>query len=228
MVDALRASGAVTTDRVEQALRHVPRHRFLPGVDVEAAYADVAVVCKRAPDGTPLSSASQPAMVATMLELLDVRSGQRVLEIGTGTGYNAALLEALVGAEGSVVTVELEEDLAAGAARVLDAVGAGGVAVVLADGAAGHEPLAPYDRIIVTAGVPDLAEAWTEQLDEGGRLVAPVVGPDGLGSVVVADKVGGEIVRRSATRCGFLLLRNTPATPAAPAGSPPATGAPPT
>lgn len=198
----------MTTDRVEHALRLVPRHLFLPEVDVEDAYADVAVLFKRSHDGTPISSASQPTMVAAMLELLDVRSGHRVLEVGTGTGYNAALLAVLVGHEGSVVTVELEDDLAEDAARVLAATVAGGVEVVRGDGAAGHPPGAPYDRIIVTAGASGLSEAWTQQLAEGGRVVAPVVGEDGVGSVVVLDEVDGDVACRSAIPCGFLLMRS--------------------
>ncbi len=208
MVDALRTAGTVTTDRVEHALRLVPRHLFLPDVDVAVAYLDTAVLFKRSLDGTPISSASQPTMVAAMLELLDVRSGHRVLEVGTGTGYNAALLAVLVGHEGSVVTVELEDDLAANAARVLAAMGAGGVEVVCGDGAAGHPPGAPYDRVIVTAGASDPSGAWTQQLAEGGRVVAPVVGDDGVGSVVVLDEVDGDVVRRPAIPCGFLLMRS--------------------
>jgi protein-L-isoaspartate(D-aspartate) O-methyltransferase len=215
MVDALVESGVVTSGAVEQAMRHVARHCFLPGEDVAAAYADRAVVFKRSAQGQPLSSASQPTMVAAMLELLDVRRGQRVLEVGTGTGYNAALLSALVGPDGSVVTVELEDDLAEGAARVLAASGAGPVEVVCGDGGAGHEPGAPYDRIIVTVGAPDLEVAWTEQLVDGGRVVAPIVGADGLGSVMVADKVGGALERRSEVPCGFLLMRSTSSTPPA-------------
>jgi protein-L-isoaspartate(D-aspartate) O-methyltransferase len=212
MVDALEEAGVVTSEAVGRALRDVPRHCFLPAEDVVTAYADRAVVFKRSPDGQPLSSASQPTMVAAMLELLDVRRGQRVLEVGTGTGYNAALLSTLVGPDGSVVTVELEEDLAERAARVLAATGAGPVEVVCGDGGAGHAPGAPYDRIIVTVGAPDLERAWTEQLVDGGRVVAPVVGGDGIGSVVVVDKVGGALERRSEVPCGFLLMRGTSST----------------
>ena len=210
MVDGLRERGALTDVRVEEALRAVPRHRFLPGVELAEAYADRAVVVKRAGGGTPLSSASQPAMVAAMLEALRVGPGHRVLEVGAGTGYNAALLGALVQPGGEVVTVELEADLADRAAAALAETGVERVRVVRGDGAEGFPPGAPYDRVIVTAGAGAVRAAWPEQLVDGGRLVVPIVGADGVGSVLVLDKVGPELVRRSEIPCGFLPLRAAP------------------
>jgi protein-L-isoaspartate(D-aspartate) O-methyltransferase len=210
MVDGLGERGALTDVRVEQALRAVPRHRFLPGVALAEAYADHAVVVKRAGGGTPLSSASQPAMVAAMLEALQVGPGHRVLEVGAGTGYNAALLAALVVPGGEVVTVELEADLADRAAAALAETGVERVQVVRGDGAEGYPPGAPYDRVIVTAGAAAVSTAWPEQLVDGGRLVVPVVGADGVGSVLVLDKVGPELVRRSEIPCGFLPMRARP------------------
>src|SRR3954465_10269217 len=102
MVASLARSGVVVTDSVEHVLREVPRHRFITEADAEAAYTDNALVVKRAADGTAISSASQPTVVATMLEQLQLNRAQHVLEIGTGTGYNAALLSKLVGSEGHV------------------------------------------------------------------------------------------------------------------------------
>src|SRR5215204_4057723 len=122
--------------------------------------------------GRPISSSSQPAIMAVMLDQLDVRPGQRVLEIGTGTGYNAALLAELVGGSGAVTTVDIDADLVEQAGRNLDAAGvggvdvvrgdgsAGGVDVVRGDGSAGWPDAAPYDRIILTAAARDLAPAW--------------------------------------------------------------------
>ena len=210
MVDGLKERGALADVRVEEALRSVPRHRFLPGVELADAYADRAVVVKRAASGTPLSSASQPAMVAAMLEALRVSQGQRVLEVGAGTGYNAALLGTLVRPGGDVVTVELEADLAERAAAALDDTGAERVQVVRGDGADGFPAGAPYDRVIVTAGAAAVSTAWAEQLVDGGRLVVPVVDADGVGSVLVLDKVGPELVRRGEIPCGFLPLRAAP------------------
>jgi protein-L-isoaspartate(D-aspartate) O-methyltransferase len=210
MVDELKRRGALADVRVEEALRALPRHRFLPGVTLADAYADRAVVVKRAGGGTPLSSASQPAMVVAMLEALQVAPGQRVLEVGAGTGYNAGLLGSLVRPGGEVVTVELEADLAERAAAALADAGIDGVRVVRGDGADGFPAGAPYDRVIVTAGAAAVSTAWVEQLVDGGRLVAPVVGADGVGSVLVLDKVGGELVRRGEIPCGFLLMRAAP------------------
>src|SRR4051794_11961762 len=101
--EALQKSGATRTDNVARALGAVPRQLFVPLESRDAAYRDDAVVLKRDREGTPISSVSQPTMVAVMLELLEVHSGDRVLEVGTGSGYNAALLSLLVGGDGVVV-----------------------------------------------------------------------------------------------------------------------------
>ncbi len=147
-----------------------------------------------------------------MLEQLELGRGQRVLEIGTGTGYNAALLSNLVGPEGHVVSVEIEPDLAERADRTLGEVGTKGVQVVVGDGATGYSPGAPYDRIMVTTGATSLAEAWTNQLLDGGRLVAPIVDQNGVGLILVFEKIDGELVQLHETVCGFLVMRDRPSS----------------
>ena len=163
LVDELKARGHVRSDAVENALRSVPRHVFIPWREHADAYRDTdgAIVD---PDTTPetCSTVSQPAAVAMMLEADAVESGMRVLEIGAGSGYNAALLSHLTGESGHVVTVDLE---AAGFAQVQ---------VVQGDGALGYPPGAPFDRIVATVGLPDIPSAWPEQLAPGGRIVAPL------------------------------------------------------
>src|SRR5215472_2658737 len=104
MVDGLKARGAVTDGRVEAALRSVGRHHFLPDRPFAEVYSDTAVATHRNEAGMAVSSSSQPAIMAVMLEQLDLAPGHRVLEVGAGTGYNAALLGHLVGPEGRVVS----------------------------------------------------------------------------------------------------------------------------
>src|SRR6266567_3379122 len=110
LVDHLQAIGVLTQPRVISAFQAVPRHLFLPGVPVEEAYLDDAIPTKMA-RGRAISSSSQPAIMAIMLEQLGVEPGQRVLEIGAGTGYNAALLAHIVGAGGAVVSIDIDADL---------------------------------------------------------------------------------------------------------------------
>jgi protein-L-isoaspartate(D-aspartate) O-methyltransferase len=104
LVEKLRSKGGLRSPVIAEAFSTVPRHLFVPDVSVEAAYWDQWIVTKRIPGGEVVSSSSQPEIMATMLEQLDVRPGHRVLEIGAGTGYNAALLAHLVGPTGSVTS----------------------------------------------------------------------------------------------------------------------------
>src|SRR6266699_359977 len=146
LVDALVRCGAITDSRVEAAFRAVPRHLYLPRVPLEEVYRDQAIPTKTV-DGEAVSSSSQPEIMATMLEQLGLEPGHRVLEIGAGTGYNAALVAHLVGGAGEVTTIDLDEDIAQGARAHLASAGFGRVRVVLGDGALGYPAGAPFDRI---------------------------------------------------------------------------------
>ncbi len=128
LADLLRAQKVIRTAPVGTAMAAVPRHRFVPGVSLETAYApDDAVVTRQDADGAALSSASAPRVVAAMLEQLDVQPGHRILEIGAGTGYNAALLSHLTGLTGAVTTIDLDQDIVDGARQALEASGRGDV-----------------------------------------------------------------------------------------------------
>jgi protein-L-isoaspartate(D-aspartate) O-methyltransferase len=210
LIEHLRGSGVLRTDRVADALRAVPRDVFLPVERREDAYVDDAVPIKWDESGTQISSVSQPIIVATMLELLDVRSGDRVLEIGAGSGYNAALLAVLVGSSGAVVSVEIEDDLGERARSSLAAVGVDGVEIVIGDGFHGYEPGAPYDRIVVTTGAPGVAPAWVEQLPDDGRIVVPLVDQQtGVGAIIAVEKRQGALIELATASCGFLPMRRS-------------------
>ncbi|WP_103382938.1 methyltransferase domain-containing protein [Pseudonocardia dioxanivorans] len=206
MVDALRRDGRVRSDTVAWAMSAVPRHLFLPDATVETAYADSAVVTKVVA-GVALSSASQPSMVAIMLEQLDLHPGQRVLEIGAGTGYNAALIARLVGASGAVTTVDIDEDIVVAAAGHLVAAGYPDVVLVTGDGALGHPPGAPYDRVVLTVGSADLRPEWIAQLAPDGRLLLPLRVRGSQLSVAFDLGADGLLRSTSVRSCAFIRLR---------------------
>jgi protein-L-isoaspartate(D-aspartate) O-methyltransferase len=213
LVTGLRAADALHDDRVAAALTEVPRHAFLPGIEPGHAYADDAVITKLDAGGRAVSSSSQPAIMALMLEQLDVQPGHRVLEIGAGTGYNAALLARLAGAAGSVTTVDLDADIVAGAREHLAACGFGEVNVVHADGGRGWPPGAPYDRIILTVGASDITPAWVSQLSPGGRLVLPLALRAGTQYSIAFENAGDHLESTSVLPCGFMRLRGAFAGP---------------
>ena len=190
----------------------MPRHVFLPELVATEVYQDEAFVIKTDDDGMPVSSSSQPAIMAIMLEQLGLARGNRVLEIGAGTGYNAALMAFLVGERGSVVTVDIDADLAARARAKLVAAGYARVLVICGDGGFGAPDHAPFDRIIVTAGAWDLAPGWLAQLGPGGRIVLPL-SVRGIQLCVALEREAGHWRGRSACRCGFIRMAGAFAGP---------------
>jgi methyltransferase of FxLD system len=214
LVTDLRERGVIRSDAVEAAFLTVPRERFIAAAvserGLEAAYRDEAIVTKRDPRGMPLSSSSQPALMAKMLELLAPRPGDRVLEIGTGTGYNAALLAQIVGPKGRVTSIEVDPELARRARHALREAGYR-ASVAVGDGREGHRSDAPYDRIIVTACADELSRAWREQLTEGGRLELPLrLDPDGaaIQLIPVFERGGNRLRSVGLTWGGFMPLHS--------------------
>ncbi|WP_051581353.1 methyltransferase, FxLD system [Pseudonocardia acaciae] len=214
MVSGLIASGRIRTRGVERAFRAVPRHLFLPELPSEQAYQDEAVATKWV-DGVAVSSASQPSMMAIMLEQLELRPGHRVLEIGAGTGYNAALMSEVVGPAGSVVAVDIDEDLVQSAGEHLAAAGVPGVTLATRDGALGYPERAPYDRIVLTVGSWDIQPAWWRQLAPGGRLLLPLSVRGSQLSVALDLMPGPPPYLRgiSVRSCAFVRLRGQGAGP---------------
>lgn len=205
LVAALVRRGTVSTDAVRVAMERVDRASYLPPGSTAEAYADAPVVLKVGASGRASSTISQPTMVALMLEQLDVRPGDRVLEVGTASGYNAALLAHLAGPAGVIVTIEVDVDLARRAADRL--AGLRQVHVIAGDGRAGHPDLALYDRIIVTAGSSAVESAWVDQLQPGGRLVLPITGADGSGRCVTFRRTADGLEEVFSVPCGFVPLR---------------------
>jgi protein-L-isoaspartate(D-aspartate) O-methyltransferase len=210
LVDMLVNRGLIQSPSVEAAFRAVSRHLFLPNEPIERAYADDAIPTKVS-GGAAISSASQPAIVAIMLEQLELRPGHRVLEIGAGTGYNAALMAHIVGESGQVVTVDIDDDLVAGAREHLSAAGYPQVEVVHGDGAYGYPDAAPYDRIVLTVAASDLAPAWSEQLAADGRLLLPLRVKGDIQKVVAFEPRDGYMESISAQDGGFMPLRGSAA-----------------
>jgi protein-L-isoaspartate(D-aspartate) O-methyltransferase len=213
MVEQVRAAARSVDPAVAEALLAVPRHLFMPEVAPETAYTDRAIVTKRDASGRPVSSSSQPTIMAIMLEQLDLRPGQRVLEIGAGTGYNAALLAHLVGPTGHVVSLDIDADLVERARVGLDQAGYTDVVTLCGDGAYGAVGHAPFDRVIATVGVWDLAPAWFEQLVPDGRIVVPL-DLRGVHRSVALERIDGRWTSRSLVPCGFMPMRGAAAGPA--------------
>ena len=212
--EELAAKASARDPRVMSALRDVPRHLFLPGVPLDEVYADEAIVTKRDDDGLPVSSSSQPALMALMLDQLDLKPGHRVLEIGAGTGYNAALIAHIVGQDGLVVTVDLDEDLTEAAREHLAAAGYPQVLVRTGDGADGYQEQAPYDRIIATVALSDLPPAWLRQVAPGALIVLPF-DVRGAQMLVTLGYHDGHWASRAVSPCGFIRMRGalTSSTP---------------
>jgi protein-L-isoaspartate(D-aspartate) O-methyltransferase len=207
LVSHLEDSGAVSDPAVVTAFRAVLRHRFLPGRPLDEVYEDAAIMTKSGDRGFPISSSSQPAIMAVMLQLLRLRAGHRVLEIGAGTGYNAALMANLAGRDGHVVTVDIDAEMVERARAHLAAAGVEGVEVVQADGAGGWPAGAPFDRVIVTAGTHDVSPAWVDQLVEEGRLVLPLGLAGPAQQCVALVRRGRVLSGEELCPCGFMPLR---------------------
>jgi protein-L-isoaspartate(D-aspartate) O-methyltransferase len=196
MVETQIAGRGVRDPRVLKAMREVPRHRFVRGSDRQAAYDD-----RPLPIGEG-QTISQPYMVAVMTEVLSPQATDLVLEIGTGSGYQTAILARLAA---RVVSIERHAVLAARAKAVLDSEGILNVEIHVGDGTEGRPEDAPFDRILVTAGAPAVPESLRQQLADGGRLVIPV-GPSGFQHVTIVDRRGDQYAQRQGDACVFVPL----------------------
>ena len=196
MVRTQLARRGIQSEAVLQAMREVPREWFVPSAMVRQAYHDGALPIERG------QTISQPYIVARMTELLEVQPEDRVLEIGTGTGYQTAILALLAR---HVFTIEWHLKLMNAAAQCLERLGQHNVTFRCGDGSLGWPERAPYDAIIVTAGAPDVPEPLREQLAVGGRLVIPVGEMENQVLVRVRRSESG-YEREEHLRCRFVKL----------------------
>jgi protein-L-isoaspartate(D-aspartate) O-methyltransferase len=206
MVDRLVRGGYIRDPRVREAFLAVPRESFLVPEERVEAYRD-----------TPLSighnqTISAPSMIAIMLEEARLRQGERVLEIGTGSGYHAALLAFLVGPR-NVISIERVEVLAERARSNLASVAFGEVTVVVGDGSLGYPDRGPYDCIMATAGAPQIPDPWASQLSSQSRIVAPIGPRHGQFLVIATKTQDGRLDVREGTPCAFVPLVGAQAWP---------------
>ncbi|MEW5796666.1 MAG: protein-L-isoaspartate(D-aspartate) O-methyltransferase [Candidatus Zixiibacteriota bacterium] len=182
MVDQQIVARGVVDPRVLEAMRKVPRHLFVPVEHRLYAYTDGPL-----PIGED-QTISQPYIVALMTELLDLQGSEKVLEIGTGSGYQAAVLGELAA---KVYTIEIVESLGRRAAKLLDSLGYENIEVLIGDGYAGWPEAAPFDAIMLTAAPRTIPQPLLDQLADGGLLVAPV--GEGYQTLQLVEKVGGRL-----------------------------------
>ncbi len=190
-------SRGIRDPRVLTAMRKVPRHRFVSRTLAGDAYKDHPL---------PIAAGqtiSQPYIVALMAEAAAIGPDDRVLEVGTGSGYGAAVLAEL-GA--SVITVERHRKLADAAARVLSEMEYANATVVCADGSQGHPPGAPYNAVVVTAAASDIPPALVDQLTDDGRLVIPVGPPSFSQDLTLVSRVGDETTSKRFCPVRFVPL----------------------
>jgi protein-L-isoaspartate(D-aspartate) O-methyltransferase len=195
MVDGQIRRRGVTDQDVLEAMERVPRHEFVPDELQAQAYAD-----RPLPIGYG-QTISQPYIVALMTELLKLKSTDRVLEIGTGSGYQAAILAEVVA---EVYTIEIIEGLASESSERLERLGYTNVHTLHADGYYGWEEHAPFDAIIVTAAPDHIPQPLVQQLKDGAKLVIPVGPPGGYQTLWQVTKAGDEYTKRNITGVLFV------------------------
>jgi protein-L-isoaspartate(D-aspartate) O-methyltransferase len=196
MVQTQLIPRGIRDERVLSAMRKVPRHLFVPDYLQEEVYGDYPL-----PIGEG-QTISQPYMVALMTQCLELKGPEKVLEIGTGSGYQTAILAELAEKVYSIERIEL---LASGARKVLVELGYKNIFIRVGDGTLGWPEEAPFDRIMVTAGAPKIPFSLTEQLPEGGKLAIPV-GSSFSQTLTVVEKKGGKLETREICSCVFVPL----------------------
>ncbi len=197
MIDVQIIGRGITDRRVIEAMQKVPRHIFVEEAMSAQAYSDSSL-----PIGDR-QTISQPYIVALMTQMLQLSGKEKVLEIGTGSGYQAAILATLAD---RVYTIERLRPLAMRARKALDSLGLLNVNLKIGDGSEGWQSEAPFDAILVTAGAPDVPAPLIEQLTSGGRLVIPIGTQYDQRLVKIMKGEDGSITREELVECRFVKL----------------------
>ncbi|KYK21215.1 protein-L-isoaspartate O-methyltransferase [Thermoplasmatales archaeon SM1-50] len=198
LVTQLIDQGYIKTDEIKQGFLKVPREEFIPNSMKDFSYVD-----------TPLDigngqTISAPHMVVIMCEALDIKKGQKILEIGTGSGYHAAIVAQLVGRTGQVYTIERFESLAKKAKKNLEQTGCTNVIVEVGDGSCGLPEYQPYDRIYVTCAAPCVPQPLIDQLQDPGKLLIPV--GNMYCELTLLEKTEGHTIAQHLGGCVFVPL----------------------
>ena len=200
LIASLKRRGYLTSPRVEEAMRRVPREEFLPPDLRDDAYVDSPLPIG---DGQTISA---PHMVAIMVEQLDLKPGHKVLEIGAGSGYHAAVCAEVVAPDGHIYTIERISSLATFAEDNIKRTGyAKLVTVIFGDGTKGLPEHAPYDRIFVAAAAPDVPTPLAEQLADGGKMLVPIGGRF-YQDLVRVERTGKKFQKENLWGCVFVPL----------------------
>ncbi len=213
LVAQLRQKNLLDNDSVDTAFSSVPRHLFLPDIPIELVYEDNAIRLKQDTAGNTLSSSSQPSMMAIMLRQAELSAGMNVLEIGTASGYNAAIMKHIVGQTGYVTSLEIDNDLSSQAEDHLTKAGYADVLVVNIDAVNGYAPRAQYDRIMSTVGVWDVPQKWINQLKPEGRLIVPIWLDGVQVSATFIQQSDGTYLSTDNSPCAFVYLQGIGAGP---------------
>ncbi|MHB8754388.1 MAG: protein-L-isoaspartate(D-aspartate) O-methyltransferase [Candidatus Acidiferrales bacterium] len=204
VAEQIRKRG-IRSPRVLEAMERVPRHLFVPDELMTRSYNDEPLAIGER------QTISQPYMVAAMTETLELESHEHVLEVGAGSGYQAAVLAEL---SREVITIEARASLADAARDRLGVLGYGNVRVEIGDGTLGFPELAPFDAILVAAAAPQVPPPLIEQLAEGGRMVIPV-GTSDRQMLMGIRKIGGRVAEEQLFACQFVPLQGQYGWPAA-------------
>jgi len=198
LVEKLKTQGYIKTKTVEKAFLETPRENFIPENQKQNAYAD-----------TPLSigegqTISAPHMVAIMCEELDLEKGQKILEIGAGSGYHAAIVSKIIGEKGHVYTIERFPDLANNAEENLKKENIKNVTVKTGDGSEGLEEYGPYDRVYITCAAPEIPPPLLEQLKDPGKIMVPI--GNTFCMLTLLEKNKGKTEKKNLGSCAFVPL----------------------